>query len=48
MKGYLVFAGLMLLFLIVFFLLWKNRKSKNADVNHDPWEDFTKGPFDLP
>lgn len=40
MTGYIAFAIVMLSFLIIFILLWRKRKNKNADVNHDPWPGF--------
>jgi hypothetical protein len=39
MTGYLIFFGLILIFVVVFLLLWKKRKNKNADINQDPWKD---------
>jgi len=48
MIGYLVFGGTMLVFLVIFFQMWKNRKNKNADVTHDIWKDLVDDPFEGP
>ena len=46
MKEYMVFALLMLAGIIIFIVLWKNRKRKNADVHHDIWADLVNDPRD--
>jgi hypothetical protein len=39
MIEYIVFGLLMLVLIIVFIVLWKRRKSKNAELLRDSWLD---------
>jgi hypothetical protein len=39
MIEYIVFTFLMLALIIVFILLWKKRKSKNAELLRGSWQD---------